>query len=490
MANITSLPDEVLEHIFIYVTDRQYDDIFEVCLVNKRFCEIATPLRVRHWSDCGLFSIHGTPPSHTTISRLALELLRQPELRLQVRSLNFDWIRRDEGKETPRHLIRPENLELLAKAAKETLPDLASSTDLCEKICQGWDDGIAVLVLAWTTNLSSLGLTIPSYTQSKDDDDYRLLVLYFTKQLALRFDCHDPKTASPLPLEKLDTLDFRHWDVDGEIHVKHLSPFLHFPNLKNLNTSFIGDNQGRDLSYIVVSTDNNHLMPFPERTSSLESIYMDEPKLSNSGIRSLLHACKNLKVFSMDASEIGTRSSTMLVRSLVEHSSTLEEVRLFIQDGEDDRQWIPDSADGHDLPECYRKLKKLKRVGIPMQHLYHRDDANTLTTAKLNLGRLPESLEHLVVFHQKLHFARVQMEYFLEELSGEILETFESDRHQALVDMRRLLEETGPRGRLKNLKTVDFSDALLDDPMVDEIRKVKDLAKERGVEFILGKIKR
>ncbi|XEV02469.1 hypothetical protein FSHL1_007756 [Fusarium sambucinum] len=488
MASITSIPNEILEHIFIYVADHYYIDIFDVRLVNKRFCEIATPLRVRHWSDCGLFSIHGASPSLTSISRFALELLRWPELRLQVRSLNFDWIRCDAGKETPRRLIRPENLELLAKAAKETLPDFSSSTDLCEKIRQGWDDGIAVLVLAWATNLTSLGLTIPSYPQRRGDKDYRRLILVFAKQLALRFASFDPKAASSWPLEKLDTLEFWYWDVEGEIHVKHLSPFLNFPNLKRLNTSWIGDDQGQDLSYMVLSTENNYSMPFSERTSSLESIHMLEPKLSNSGIRSFLHVCKNLKVFNLECSEIGTRSSTMLARSLVEHASTLEEVSLFIQD-DDNSQWISDS-DIDELPECYRAFKRLKRAGIPMQHLLQREDEDDPTTAKFNPGRLPESLEHLTIYHQELHSARIQLEYAVEELSGDILKRFEFDRDQALVCMRTLLEETGPERRLKKLKTIDFPDGLLDDAMVGDIRKVKDLARERGVEFIFGKIQR
>ncbi|QPC71242.1 hypothetical protein HYE68_001994 [Fusarium pseudograminearum] len=164
MASINSIPDEILEEIFIHVTDLDYDyiDIFQVRLVNKRFCKIATPLRVRHWSDHGYYSPTNTSLSRTTLNRFALELLRQPELRLQVRTIQIEWFRSDDGKETPRHLIRPENLALLAKEAEEILPDLASTTDLCDQIRQGSDDGIAVLVLAWTTNLTSLDLTIPS----------------------------------------------------------------------------------------------------------------------------------------------------------------------------------------------------------------------------------------------------------------------------------------------------------------------------------------
>ncbi|RGP74667.1 hypothetical protein FSPOR_1245 [Fusarium sporotrichioides] len=329
-----------------------YIDIFEVRLVNKRFCKIATPLRVRHWSDRGYYGPYNTSLSRTTINRLALELLRYPELRLQVRILEIDWFRTDHGNGTPRHLIRPENLDLLARAAEETLPDLASSTDLCEQIRQGWDDGIAVLVLSWTRNLTNLSLTIPSHITAKDENGYPLLVLHFAKKVALRFAFDDSKSALPLPLEKLHTLN---------------------------------------------------------------------------------------------------------IQSLVEHASSLEEVTLFIEDI-DEGHWTPDSADTDELPECWRAFRKLKRAGIPMQHLLQMEDVNDPTTAKLNPGRLPESLEHLTIFHHQLH------------------------------DM--LLEETRPTGHLKKLKTIDFSDALLDDPIAEEIRIVKNLAKERGVEFFLGRTKR
>ncbi|KAM0402670.1 hypothetical protein ACHAPZ_005614 [Fusarium culmorum] len=472
MDSINSIPGEILKEIFIYVTDLDYDyiDIFQVRLVNKQFCKIATPLRVRHWSDYGYYSPINTSPSRTTLNRFALELLRHPELRLQVKSVQIDWLRSDDGKETPRRLIRPENLALLARAAEETLPDLAT-----------------VLVLAWTTNLTSLDLTIPSDSRLKVGKDYLMLVLYFAKQLALRFVSDDPKSTLPLPMEKLHTSIFRCWNFDREIHVAHLSPFLHFPNLKSLNALRIGDNRGRDFSYVAGFTENHYSMPFPERTSSLESIFLDDPTLSNAGFSSLLHACKNLKVFDLQfASALGTWSSTMLARALGEHASSLEEVSLSLQDDEDS-QWVPDSADTDELPECYRELKRLKRAGIPMKHLLQREDENDSTTTKLNPGRLTESLEHLTIFHSDLRFVRVQSESFPDMFKGVILDTFESDRKEALVGIQTLLEETGPGGRLEKLKTVDFSDALSDDPMVEEIRRVKDLAMERGVEFILGK---
>ncbi|KPA35775.1 hypothetical protein FLAG1_11508 [Fusarium langsethiae] len=410
--------------------------------------------------------------------------------RKPVRSLEIDWFRNDHGNGTPRHLIRPENLDLLARAAEETLPDLTGSTDLCEQIRQGWDDGIAVLVLAWTKNLTNLSLTIPSHIRAKDENGYLLLVLHFAKQVALRFAFDDPKSALPLPLEKLHTLNIQYENLDSELHVAHLSPFLHFPNLKSFSAYRIGDGKGRDLSYVVASTENNYSMPFPERTSLLESICIEEPLLSDAGIRSLLHVCKNLKVFRMECSNaIGPRSSTMLARSLVEHASSLEEVTLFIEDI-DEGHWTPDSADTDELPECWKAFRKLKRAGIPIQHLLQMEDVNDPTTAKLNPGRLPESLEHLTIFHHQLHDVRMQLGYFHQALSGDTLKKFESDRHQALVSIQMLLEGTRPTGHLKKLKTIDFSDALLDDPIAEEIRIVKDLAKERGVEFILGRAKR
>ncbi|QPC71241.1 hypothetical protein HYE68_001993 [Fusarium pseudograminearum] len=318
-----------------------------------------------------------------------------------------------------------------------------------------------------------------------------MLVLYFAKQLALRFVSDDPKSTLPLPMEKLHTLVFRYWNFDDfneELHVAHLSPFLNFPNLKNLNVLRIGDNRGYDFTLEGGFEEKNYLMPFPERTSSLESISLDYPTLSNAGFSNLLHACKNLKVLRLIFGyELTKWSSTKFARALGGHASSLEEVSLYSPDGLE-ITWIPGSADTDELPECYRELKRLRRAGIPLGHLLQREDENDPTTTKSKPGRLPESLEHLKIFHQlELQSLREQLESYPESFVGVDWSEFESDRHETLVGIQTILEETGPGGRLEKLKTIDSSDALWDDPMVEEIRRVKDLAKERGVELILTK---
>ena len=187
MAGLTAIPNEILEHIFTYVSDVNHPDIFTLRLVSKRFNEIAASLRVRHWSDDGDYGHYPTSDSIITLDRFALELLRYPELRSRVRTLNLTWIQTPHDHDAARVGLRSTNLELLAQAAEEALPDLASSTDLCQQIRRVWDDGIAVLVLVWTTSLESLTLTIPQIPRDCDWHYYnRLLILRLAQQLAMR----------------------------------------------------------------------------------------------------------------------------------------------------------------------------------------------------------------------------------------------------------------------------------------------------------------
>lgn len=212
MNHFTDIPNEILEHIFTYVSDICHPDIFALRLVSKRFNEIAAPLRVRNWSDDGDYGHYSTITPIFGIDRFALELWRYPELRTRVRSLNFTWIQIPHDRDHARVGIRRNSLMMLAKEAAHELPELAATTRLVEEIRQVSDDAIAVLVLVWTTNLESLTLTLPVIPRDDDWSYYKKVrVLRVAKQLALRFVAQDPKPTKPLPLAKLENLHYRYW---------------------------------------------------------------------------------------------------------------------------------------------------------------------------------------------------------------------------------------------------------------------------------------
>lgn len=271
--------------------------------------------------------------------------------------------------------------------------------------------------------------------------------------------------------------------------MKYLSPFLYFPNLKILEAYRICDDYEDDPDGVMTFTENSYMMPYRKRTSPLESLFLEETNLSNIGLERILSVCRNLKVFHVYFSEEeATRSSTDFARSIVKHAPTLEEIVLLLD--YDAVNWVSEPGEADALIECFRKLKKLKRASIEMDHLFQSEDGSETTSKprKMKPSRLPQSIEYLMLFDQSLWCTWKRLEIDRGPAPASMLNQFVSDRRQVLIGMLTLLEETGPKGRLKNLKTIDCSDALYDDPKLKEVKMVKELAEVRGVKFIFRKL--
>lgn len=190
-----------------------------------------------------------------------------------------------------------EDIALLSKAAEEELPHLASSTNLCEQIRHLRDEAMAILVISWATNLESLSLTFGSFHFLMDDD---ILVSHFAKHVAQHFLSKDGWANRHLPMEKLHHLEF-HINYNPEHHVqefslgdnlKFLVPFLYLPRLKSLKCA----NVRTECEYTARNnTPEVQLMPYPDRTSSIESVELDGPRFSTLGFGRFLQAFKTLK---------------------------------------------------------------------------------------------------------------------------------------------------------------------------------------------------
>ncbi|KAM0197275.1 hypothetical protein ACHAPI_005133 [Fusarium lateritium] len=475
MVRLTDIPNEIIEHILTLVSDTYHPTIFNVALVNKHLSEAVRPLRVRHWSDDGYYSNHAYFP----ISRLALELLRRPELRTRVKTLNFTYFQGPAYLDPGREQLSPENLELLAVAAGEALPDLAKNSKLCEDILEGWDDAIAVLVITWATNLTRLGISMPYFepnpefqnpSEVKDD----VFILRYAKQLALQFNDKDFKAGTPLPLAKLHHLEFRHGDTENNTDVKYLTPFLYLPNLKSLKTYRTGDERYHELDEgMKVHLENMYIMPFPAGTSPIETIVCEESTSTSEGLSSLMRACRSLRYFHLDFSQVlmdNTRSGKQLARDLLHHAPTIEELILPLDDTCDLALYEEPEDDGISLEESYKHLKKLKRFTIPMFDLFHLSQGGNGLNGEIITSLVPESVEYLKLLNS---FICCDWKSRKEEAE------------QCAAGMVTLLEETGPNGRLRNLKTLDLSFGMLNDPNMEDIVKAKSLAEANGVMLIL-----
>ncbi|KAF4338419.1 hypothetical protein FBEOM_7688 [Fusarium beomiforme] len=480
MAQLDNIPNEILRHIFTYVSDTNHSSIFNVILVNKHFNQIATPLRVRHWSDEGYYGYyHGSSPC-PPISRLALELLRHPEYRLQVKSLSFSWFQSSHDRDPARVPLSSENLQMLAWAAEELVPTLAETTYLCAKILEDNDDAIAVVVLAWATNLTSLSITVPFFDPTPNDGEGSI-VLRFAKQLALRFSTDDPKPSAPLPLAKLRDLEFRHNDTEDDVALKYFSPFFYLPSLKNVKAYRLGDQESNDSEETVQRYINDsYCMPLPKGTSSIESIILEETTLSSDGLKSLLSAPKALKTFKLELCSTAVYSETWetaLANSLFHHAASLEELDLC------SNLTYPfgtsPSDDVMSLKDCYGHLTSLKRLSISLLDVFYfsPDEVNPGNQDLLyNPDLLPESIGHLKLCDSDLFCG--------------CRDSRERDYHDCeisfyLMALGVITDAAGPQRRLRNLKVIDCSQSLRDDPKVEMIQEVKESAKKQDITLLL-----
>ncbi|KIL93903.1 hypothetical protein FAVG1_02465 [Fusarium avenaceum] len=479
MVRLTDIPNEIIEHILTFVSDTNHSTIFNVALVNKHLSQVVRPLRVRHWSDDGYYGYHNGDSPCLPISRLALELLRRPELRPRVKSLNFTYFQSPIDLDPGRVQLSSENLELLAVAADEILPDFARTSKLCENILGGWDDALAVLVITWATNLTSLGISVPFFEPGRDIGTYQepedeFLVLRYAKQLGLQFNEKGSKSSTPLPLAKLHHLEFRHWDTENDVDVSYLTPFLYLPNLKSLKTYRTGDERDDEPDErIRTRIEDTYLMPFPVGTSSIETMVCEESTSTSSGLSSLMRACQGLRVFHLDFSQVlidNARSSKQLGDDLLHHASTIEELNLPLDDTCDLALHEEPSDDRISLEESYKHLKKLKRFTVPMLDLFNGSQGSNGLNGKIIISLVPESVEYLKLMNS---FICCNWQYRKDEAQ------------QCAAGTLTLLEETGPNGRLCNLRTLDLSFGLLNDPDMEDIVKAKSLAEANGVILIL-----
>ncbi|KAF5002738.1 hypothetical protein FGRMN_135 [Fusarium graminum] len=472
--SLTNIPNEILEQIFTFVSDVSHHTIFNIILVNKRLSEIARPLRVRHWSDNGFHDAYCTLASCPPISHLALELLRHPELRSRVRSLNFTNFQNNMDFMSDRITLRPENLELLANAADEILPDFSRSSNLRTTMLGGWDDALAVLVIAWATKLTSLSMSIPYFDPDPETGpepglQEEMLVLQYAKYVAQQFVGDRIEAAKPLPLRNLHHLDFRHWDTEGHVESEYMTPFLHLPNLKSLQTEMMGDDDDYSDTRLRAYVEDKYFMPVPTGTSSIESIVLRETNLTNNGVLALLRACRRLRVFHIDFAPVlynEERDSQSLARGLLRHAATIEELVISV-DGNSDVRFNEDVRDGKiNLKDCYQHMKKLKRLTIPLVDLFDTSQADGYKTKTLRIERVPASTEHL-----KLMSSRISWNWDL----------FLTEAQEYAIGIVMLLKETGPSGRLCNLKTLDLYEGLVDDPDFESIATAKFIARANGV---------
>ncbi|KAF5566263.1 hypothetical protein FNAPI_1262 [Fusarium napiforme] len=381
MAILSDLPDETLHRVLEFVTSDR-PSLENTSLVNSRFNKIAFPLLVRQWHD----SQECLEPS---IERLALHLLRNPDLRRHVERLDLGYLRPLHDHDPDTVDLSPESLAALADAAEEDLEvSKFLSTHVCHRIRLGCEDAIAVLILAWCTRLTHLTITIPSfYPESRQ----HFMPLLYVKEAICRLLDEPAEMASNLPLGLVSHVTLQPWNSEEVFDMAYARSFLHLPCIQtfcvyglidDLESEFSnGDNE-----LPLISRDDYEL-PFPVSTSPITELRI--VGCLRSGVPKFISACRTLKKLNVRVDHgldmYGFPDQRELAKAILKQKDSLEDLDLDISIP---RFPNPDPV----LEEIYSQLSRIRTLAVHIVDFF--EDAHE-SFIKIVLDRIPKDIQVL-----------------------------------------------------------------------------------------------
>lgn len=125
-----------------------------------------------------------------------------------------------------------------------------------------------------------------------------------------------------------------------------------------------------------------------------------------------------------------------------------------------------------ELPECYKKLTKVKRLGMPM--IFHAWSAlhRQYITTRLTPSHLPESIEYLKLYG----FAQCDL------VEGGWKALSPDDLPQVLADLKIILTEK--TGQLSQLQVIDCTHLVFQQRHADVVLATKRFAEKLGVKWV------
>ncbi|KAF5656487.1 hypothetical protein FHETE_10982 [Fusarium heterosporum] len=464
MAVLSDLPDETLERVVEFITNDR-ESLDNVSLVNSRFDKIVFPLPVRTWSN----SQESAEPS---IALFALHLLRHPELRKQVQSLDLGYLRPFHEPPLDSELS-PEHLTALANAAAQdvALPE-AWLEKLCSQIRQGCEDALAVLILAWSTRLTQLSITTPHFDPEFGCD---FMLLIFTKKAVYRL--LDKTGEMEVPLQQVRHVTFQSWNRLQDIGRSYARMFFHLPMIKTITTHEISDDMDEriDDDRTPTSVLQNYGLSLPIGLSTVQELIMTRSGLLGCGLSKFISACRPLEKVVIhvdhDLANGAMPDQEELASALMRHKRSLTELHL-------DMDGWGCSASSHCirpgigpiLQDLYQSLSSIRGLTMTISHLFDDTPPGDEESIKIKLDRIPRSTHSL-----KLHCRS-----YIENWTSN--DVFMEPYLEGVIE---LLEEAGPQGQLSELRVFDLSEAFVDDTSMVDIRKIKEQAEFSGVKILL-----
>ncbi|VZH92873.1 unnamed protein product [Fusarium fujikuroi] len=362
-----------------------------------------------------------------SIERLALHLLRNPHLRRHVERLDFGYLRPLHDHDPDSVDLSPESLIALANAAEKDLQvSEFLSTHVCHRIRLGCEDAIAVLILAWCTRLTHLNITIPSfYPESRQ----HFMPLLYMREAVSRLLDEPAEMASQLPLGRIRHVTLQPWNRETTFDMAYAISFLHLPGIQTLCAHGLFDDPDDELG---------------SEENELPLTHLDD---------------YGLEIY-------GWPDQKELAKAILKHKCSLEDLDLDISIP---RFPNPDPV----LEEAYSQMLCIRTLAVHITDLFEgswsSEDENCI---KIVLDRIPQTTQ---VLKPRSHM-------FIESWVCSSNDVFLEPYLEGIIE---LLENAGPQGKFSELRVLDLSEAFVDDPIMFDIKRIKQLATSRGVKLLL-----
>nr|CEG05187.1 unnamed protein product [Fusarium clavum]CEG05895.1 unnamed protein product [Fusarium clavum] len=454
---ITNLPNELLREILLFAST--YDRVCplrNIALVNKQMRRVAFPLLVRHWErDCRLHQ--------PGLGLLALHLLRYPEHRTQVKTLNFmsptTRERDPEGRisydQSPVRL-RPESLAELARAAGEALPNLAQSSNWVGRIQIGGFHAVAVLVMAWATRVTDVAMELPQpYVDGQMSESYDIMTKFFHRAA-------QKVSTSGMPMAEVQRLEIETWERESSQHRVMEFPFSVFqlPKLKRLHTK-----------YLEMSDSSEY--PIPGGCSTVEELFLNRSRVKGAELGKLLATCPRLRVLHYGWCFIILKREKRTIRdALIKKAGSLEELHLDLESYADVNFMYESSPGANDngmAIESFKSFSHLRKFTLDVEDLLEKSRAPRKVMPSFLITRLPASLEELT-----LTWGEVPKPCLISLCNHGLWLSI-------VVAIKTLLEEAGPGCKFNKLRLLDVTHILVGS---EEMGNVVELGRSKGINVL------
>ncbi|RBR10618.1 uncharacterized protein FIESC28_09393 [Fusarium coffeatum] len=459
---IARLPNELLREICLFAsTYDRFCPLRDLALVNKQIRQVAFPLLVRHWERDSSFQ-------QPHLGLLALHLLRYPEHRSQVKTLNF--MSPSTRKTNPRRQtlydqspvrLRPESLAELARAAQEALPNLVQSSNWIGTIQIGGFHAVAVLVMAWATRVTDVAMELPRpYVDGQMSGSHGMMMKFF-------YGAVQKVSTSGMPLAEVQRLEIETWERESRLDGVVAFPLSVFqlPKLKKFHIKHLEMTGSQDF-------------PIPRGCSTVEELFLDCSKVTGAALRKLLATCSRLRVLHYVWFSVVQGAQRRAIRdALIEEPGSLEELRLDLKSYLSLNSFFilcfAAADNGMVIEKSFKSLSHLRKLTLDLEDLPPRIEDSRKFMPDLLTSQLPASLEELT-----LTWGNRQMNCLEERLIALRGPDFWLS---VVVVIKTLLEEAGPGCKFNKLRYLDVTQILVGSK---EMENVVELGRSKGVNVL------